>query len=400
MKYKPYSKYKDSGIEWLGRVPKQWSVGQAKRSVRIGRKGGMLIKGKMYDSPEKGLFPGFSASGQDVWIKKAEYFTPGIVLSAVGARCGKAFKADGHWTAIANTHVLLPVSGYNRNFLWYIYNNEDWWEKGGTAQPYVRISSSLSRKLAFPPIEKQIKIANYLDKKTEKSNAIIEKNKKQIELLKERRQAIISQAVTKGLNPKVKMKDSGVDWIGKIPKDWDVISLGRLLAYEQPGDYISSSIDATEYRADMIPVLTANKSFIIGYTDEKDNIYNNNLPVVIFDDFTTNKKFVDFPFKVRSSALKILKIRNKIENDIRFIFRSMEVLGFHVLEHNRHWIPMYSKVNITHPSLSIQKQIADFLNKKTNKIDNLIKKIELQNQKLKEFSQSLISNVVTGKIKI
>src|SRR5437870_644717 len=95
---KPYPSYKDSGVEWLGRIPAQWRVKRLKYAVRSGRKGGMLIKGQMANEPADGFFPGYSASGQDVWVDEAEYHEPGIVLSAVGARCGKAFRADGDWT--------------------------------------------------------------------------------------------------------------------------------------------------------------------------------------------------------------------------------------------------------------------------------------------------------------
>lgn len=191
------------------------------------------------------------------------------------------------------------------------------------------------------------------------------------------------------LQKNIAMKDSGVEWIGKIPKGWEVINFKKLLDYVQPGKYITDAIQKTKFDDDATPVLTANKGFVIGYTDEKDGVFNVGLPVIIFDDFTTNRKFVDFPFKVRSSALKILISRLNNNADIRFIFRNMEVLGFHVLEHNRHWISIYSKEYITFPNVDIQKRIADFLDEKTGRVDDVIEKKKKLIELLKEKITSL-----------
>jgi type I restriction enzyme S subunit len=123
MKFPPYPKYKPSGVAWLGDVPEHWEVKRLKREVRRSVSGGGLIKGEMSCKPGEGLFQGFSASGADVWVEEAHYSEPGVVLSAVGARCGKAFKADGQWTAVANTHVFFPAAGSSRDYLWYLMNN-------------------------------------------------------------------------------------------------------------------------------------------------------------------------------------------------------------------------------------------------------------------------------------
>jgi type I restriction enzyme S subunit len=98
-----------------------------------------IIKGKQSSTPKKGLFQGFSATGPDVWVKEAHYDQPGVVVSAVGARCGKTFLAQGCWTAIANSHAIIPGKELNVKWFWYLTNDEKFWVRGGSAQPFVKV---------------------------------------------------------------------------------------------------------------------------------------------------------------------------------------------------------------------------------------------------------------------
>lgn len=123
-----------------------------------------LIKGKMHHEPAKHLFQGYSASGADVWSDSFEYDADGVVVSAVGARCGKSFLAKGKWVAVANTHVVLPFEGaIDPEFLWYGINDEDFWIRSGTAQPFVVVSKSLERLFAIPPRAEQARIVAKLE---------------------------------------------------------------------------------------------------------------------------------------------------------------------------------------------------------------------------------------------
>jgi type I restriction enzyme S subunit len=122
------------------------------------------------------------------------------------------------------------MEGVIRDFIWYLTNNESWWEKGGTAQPFVRVSESLSRKLAIPSLDEQRTISAFLDRETAKIDALVAEQEQLIALLKEKRQAVISHAVTKGLDPTVPMKDSGVDWLGEVPAHWKIARLSKLVS--------------------------------------------------------------------------------------------------------------------------------------------------------------------------
>ena len=122
-----------------------------------------IIKGTQSDRPGSDLVQGFSASGPDVWVTAADYTRPGVVLSAVGARCGKTFLAEGAWTAIANTHVLLPSPAVDHRWLWYLTNDELFWVRGGSAQPFVKVKDTLQKEVEIPPLPEQRRIVAILD---------------------------------------------------------------------------------------------------------------------------------------------------------------------------------------------------------------------------------------------
>jgi type I restriction enzyme S subunit len=128
-----------------------------------------LIKGKQFDRPMPGLFPGFSASGQDVWCSIYEHEGDAIVVSSVGSRCGKAFQATGRWCAIANTHVVWPdESKIDIRYLSLFVNDEDFWLKSGSGRPFVLFKQTFARQVRLPPLLEQIQIANAIsDMETE-----------------------------------------------------------------------------------------------------------------------------------------------------------------------------------------------------------------------------------------
>jgi len=141
-----------------------------------------------------------------------------------------------------------------------------------------------------------------------------------------------------------------------IPKGWQKKQIKDLLDYERPDKYI---VESDRYISSGIPVLTANKSFILGYTDEKDGVYEN-IPAIIFDDFTTDSKFVDFPFKIKSSAIKILKEKGS-DIDLRFVYEKMKSVSFPTGNHKRYYISQYQNMDVVVPPLPEQKKIAEIL---------------------------------------
>jgi restriction endonuclease S subunit len=162
-----------STFEGLEGFPKEWNRCRLSDFVKHKSGDSKVIKGQQASRPRAELFQGFSASGPDVWVGVAQNSGPGIVVSAVGARCGKTFIAEGEWTAIANTHVLLPGAELNNKFLWYLTNREEWWKKSGTAQPFVKVKDSLGRPIALPPLDEQEKIVEILEEQLSRLDAAL-----------------------------------------------------------------------------------------------------------------------------------------------------------------------------------------------------------------------------------
>ena len=226
----------------------------------------------------------------------------------------------------------------------------------------------------YPSKDEQTKIANFLSSVDEKLNLL--KDKKS--LLEDYKKGIMQKI----FNQEIRFKDDNGDDF----EDWDNKTLGECLSFEQPTKYL---VDSTEYNDDFeTPVLTAGKTFILGYTDEVNGIFKKEeLPVIIFDDFTTATQFVDFPFKAKSSAMKILKAKEYI--NIKFVYEAMQNLKFEVGGHGRHWISIYSNLYIDLPSLSEQIKIANFL----SAIDEKIELVSNQIQDTQEYKKGLLQQM-------
>jgi len=140
-----------------------WEVKRLEKYVEQRAGNANLIKGRLYAEPGHGRFPGFSASGQDVWLDTFEHAGPAIIVSAVGARCGRCFLADGKWSAIANTHILFPQkSDIDIRFLFEVVTQDGFWIISGSGQPFVKVRDSLRQEVLLPSLPEQHKIADCL----------------------------------------------------------------------------------------------------------------------------------------------------------------------------------------------------------------------------------------------
>ncbi|CDN31778.1 Type I restriction-modification system, specificity subunit S [Mucinivorans hirudinis] len=199
-----------------------------------------------------------------------------------------------------------------------------------------------------------------------------------------KKRAIKDGAMQQLLTAKKRLPGFSDPWVEK--------KLGDILDYEQPTNYI---IQCNDYLDSGIPVLTAGKTFILGYTHETTGIYDN-VPVIIFDDFTTASKYVDFPFKVKSSAMKILTINN-IDYNLRFIFELMQIIDFPLSDHQRYWISEYSELIIQLPNNRKEQQaIAEIL----TDMDDEIELLEQQRSKYTALKQGAMQQLLTGQIRL
>ena len=167
--------------------------------------------------------------------------------------------------------------------------------------------------------------------------------------------------------------------------DWEEKTLDKSLDYQQPTPYLVSDTNYSD--AFETPVLTAGKTFILGYTNEQNGIFSDNLPVIIFDDFTTATQFVDFPFKAKSSAMKILLAKSGA--NIKFMYELMQMIAYEVGTHERHWISKFAPILVLVPSPDEQKKIADCL----SSIDELINAQTEQLESYKTHKKGLMQQL-------
>ena len=180
----------------------------------------------------------------------------------------------------------------------------------------------------------------------------------------------------------------------KLPKGWKLGKLEDLLDYIQPTKYIVKSTDYND--CFKTPVLTAGKTFVLGKTNETEGVFEN-LPVIIFDDFTTANKLVNFKFKVKSSAMKILKPKDEDVN-LLFVFYFIQTIRISFDTHKRYWISVFSKLPIALPPLEIQQAIVSKLEELFSELDKGIEDLKTAQQQLKTYRQSVLKWAFEGKL--
>lgn len=374
--------------------------------------GGACIKNTASPRYIKGYFPAYSASGQDVWLPYYDYEGDAIVVSAVGARCGKTFLASGKFAVCANTHTLL----INKQvclpkYLHYLTNNEDWWEKGGTAQPFVKIKDTLQKKVYVPSLEVQRKIVQLLNRKCEAIDNIISKTQTSILEYKALKQSVIFHAVTKGIHGARTMKESGIPWIGQIPNNWQCFRISNLYS------------ERTESGDPLLPILTV--SINTGVSDHEMAEEDLDRVFVRSDDRTTYKRVypADLTYNMMrawqgafgavrvdgmvSPAYVVAKPKDLDMIDSRYIEALLRTpaaveemhrysRGITDFRLRLYW-PEFKNIRICVPPIQEQKEIADYIDNKSLLIDNVISSKELLLEELERYRKSLIYEYVTGK---
>lgn len=251
----------------------------------------------------------------------------------------------------------------------------------GGGKPNLNSGELKRYRLLTPPLDEQKKIAQILstwDKAITTTEQLLANSQQQ-------KKALMQQLLT---GKKRLLDNNGVRFSG----EWKRVELGDLLDYQQPTPYL---VESTEYSDNFsTPVLTAGKTFILGYTDEESGIFSGKLPAIIFDDFTTDSKFVDFPFKAKSSAMKILTAKDGVS--IRFVYEAMQMIDFAVGGHQRHWISIYSHLVIPFPGKEEQQKIAAVLSTADQEVSVLQQKLDA----LKQEKKALMQQLLTGKRRV
>ncbi|MGJ0318547.1 restriction endonuclease subunit S [Aliarcobacter cryaerophilus] len=414
MKYKKYPSYKDSGVEWLGDIPENWNLLKNRHIFKTKDKvlndkedmtvlslttNGVKVKNNLSFGKSTESYVGHQMvySGNLVFTPRDFDQTP--ILSGVSKYKG----------CISNLYLVLETNSKAYNHFVDYY----WWGLKYKVNYFKNFSYGIRFSYNFeqfkeipflqPPIQEQRQIANFLDKATAKIDTLIEKQTKQIELLKEKRQAVISHAVTKGINPNVPMKDSGVEWLGVIPEHWEVKKLKFVLQLLNKKEKIINQIvvaleNIESWSGKYIESDSSNQgddvAFCIG-----DILFGKLRPYlakvflcsfdgIAFGDLLAYRPIKDYASKYAFYSLiseDFIKIVDSSTYGTKMPRASSEFL---------------SEMRLTVPPLKEQQEIANYLDEKTSKIDILIEKSKKSIELLKEKRTSLISSAVTGKIDV
>ena len=321
-------------------------------------------------------------------LSKTREVNPGDLILSNSMSFGRPYIMGIHacihdgWLALTN----LKSKSFSEYLYYFILSDSaqkylhDAAAGGGVRNLNVDIVKLLP--IAIPSYTKeQKKIADCLSSLDD----LIQAEEKALEALKKHKKGLMQQLFPAPgeTTPKLRFpefRDAG---------PWELKELGDALDYQQPGPFIVSS---DQYKKNGIPVLTAGKTFILGYTTEDYGIYES-VPVIIFDDFTTESKFVDFPFKVKSSAIKILTARPGYS--IKFVYEAMSLIKFNATQHKRYWISEYQHLKIPFPKLEEQQKIADCL----SSLDDLILTKSKRVNALKRHKKGLLQNLFPREIK-
>lgn len=281
--------------------------------------------------------------------------------------------------AVNQACAAITVKDGKSKFLFYQLKN--------SYQDIRKLSNTGNQENLNADIIKTYQVPWAPDEEQERISTILTTQDKVIEL-KERRLA------EKQRQKKYLMQQllTGKKRLPGFLKSWKTVELGEIFNYIQPTAYLVKTTDYDDsYKT---PVLTAGKTFILGYTNETEGVFTK-VPVVIFDDFTTATKYVDFPFKVKSSAMKILTIKDGLS--IVFAYEAMQLIKFTVSGHERHWISKYSCLTIDIPDIEEQTAIAEVLSAADREIELLQQDIEQEKQKKKALMQLLLTGIVRVK---
>lgn len=359
---KSFPEYWDGGIKWI-------SLADSFR----------LDQGYVYETDKEISEAGIANSS-------AELHPAETVVLSRDAGIGKS-GVMAEPMAVSQHFIAWKCDNSEKLNSWFLYNwlqlNKAEFERQAVGSTIKTIGLPYFKKLkiAVPPYSEQKKIAKILstwDKAIATTEQLLANSKQQ-------KKALMQQLLS---GKKRLLDENGVRFSG----EWKRVELGDLLDYQQPTPYL---VESTEYNDNFsTPVLTAGKTFILGYTDEESGIFSEKLPAIIFDDFTTDSKFVDFPFKAKSSAMKILTSKDGVS--IRFVYEAMQLLDFAVGGHQRHWISIYSRLVIPFPVKEEQQKIAAVLSTANQEIIALQQKIDT----LKQEKKALMQQLLTGKLRV
>jgi type I restriction enzyme S subunit len=426
-----YEVYKDSGVEWIGEIPAGWELRRISalydaRNEKVSDQDYPPLSVTM-----QGIVPQLETAaktqdGDNRKLVKAGDFVINSRSDRRGA-CGIS-DYDGSVTLISN--VLAPKERYKMNARYYSYlfrsdGFADEFYRQGTGIVDDLWSTNWSRMknilVARPSLSEQEAIADYLDDRTAEINALVANCEQEVELLQEYRKAVISEAVTKGLDSDAPMKDSGVEWIGEIPMEWEIMQLGRLCRRIFDGPF-GSNLKSNDYVDEGVRVVRLENLKYLQFDETKESfvtpekyetisqhtVYPEDLIVATFiiDSVKACRLPGNIGFAVNKADCLGVRTGEAIDVDfLKYYLSSSQVYDY--LSRLTHGSTR-QRINTTQlkalltllPPMSVQQDIVAHLDAKTAEIDALIDAKQKMADRLREYHKSLISEAVTGKFKV
>lgn len=411
---KPYEKYKDIGIDWIGEIPEHWKVGKVKQLFKVGR--GRVISTE--DVNEKGKYPVFSSQTRDNgcigYIDTYDYDYEQLTWTTDGANAGTIFLRNGKYNC-TNVCGTLQLNNEKKYFLKYMYYFLDYvtlfYKRRDTNGFKIMNNEMKNIEVIAPYFSEQQQIANYLDKKTVEIDSVISDLELQLEKLETYRRELIFKAVTKGINQNIKMKDSGIDWIGEAPEHWEVVKIKWMFEIVKR-IYGLGDRDVLSITQNGIKIKNIDEN--VGQMAESYDKYQ----IVNINDFAMNSMdlltgWVDCSkFEgVTSPDYRVFKfVENKVQCHAYYTYlfqlcytnRIFYRLGQGVSNLGRWRLQAEQFLNmyLPKPNFKEQQQIATYLDNKSDQINTLKIDIMKQIDNLKDYRKILIRDAVTGKINV
>lgn len=413
MKYKSYPKYKFVKAGFFDQIPEKWNMGKLKNLVKLAY--GDSLKSEIR---ENGEFDVYGSNGVVGSHSECNTKSPCLIVGRKGS-FGKVNFSEKPVFAIDTTYFIdKRYTNHDIKWLYYLLVSLklDSFSKD-SAVPGLSREDAYFYDVPICSFEEQLSIAAFLDRETARIDALIEKKKKLIELLKEKRTALITRAVTKGLNKEVKMKPSGIEWLGEIPEHWEVVPFLK---------YVESKVDyrgATPQKHDDGVFLVTAKNIKDGFIDyecskeyvsieEYDSIMHRGLPQINDLLFTTEAPLGNIALIDRTDvalAQRVIKFRMKSKSFLQIFTKFSMMSGY--FQHQLKSLATgstaegiksskLSLLRIIKPTIIEQENIIVFINSAEAKISKLVCSLELAISKLQEYRTALISAAVTGKIRV
>jgi len=441
-KLEKYPAYKDSGVEWLGEIPEGWEVKKLKYLVN------KILGGGTPESSNAKYWTDVLDNSY-LWVSIADitksdfiqdtkkYITinglrncstqivpPYSILYSIYASLGKVAYSDKELTTNQAILSILFKDSYYYKFMFYYLKTLTQVAiqlSNSTTQDNISLEILKNLICSIPPKQEQIKIASFLDEKTEQLDKAIQQKEQLIELLKERRQILINDAVTKGLDKTVAMKDSGVEWIGEIPEGWEVKKLKYIIKHKLKYGANESGIEYQENLPRYVRItdfsnsgkLSEKNKFSLSWESGKDYLLKDGDILFARSGATVGKTY---QFKKSMSTeefysfagylIKAETNEQIILSDFLYLYTNSDLFEswkehiFNKATIENIGADKYSELFITIPSILEQKIILKQYNIDGAKLDKTINLQQQQITKLKEYKTTLIDSVVTGKVRV